>query len=38
MLAGPEWRYVELLTSHWPMFTRPDDLAAALADLAPPSA
>jgi pimeloyl-ACP methyl ester carboxylesterase len=38
MLAGPEWRYVELLTSHWPMFTRPDDLAAALADLAPSSA
>lgn len=33
MLSGPEWRLVELLTSHWPMFTRPGDLAAVLGDI-----
>jgi pimeloyl-ACP methyl ester carboxylesterase len=33
MLSGPEWRFVELLTSHWPMFTRPDDLATVLSDI-----
>lgn len=33
MLSGPEWRFVELLTSHWPMFTRPDDLAATLDEI-----
>jgi pimeloyl-ACP methyl ester carboxylesterase len=29
-LAGPEWRLVELPTGHWPMFSRPDDLAELL--------
>ena len=29
-LAGPEWRFVELPTGHWPMFSRPDDLADLL--------
>jgi pimeloyl-ACP methyl ester carboxylesterase len=32
-LAGPEWRFVELPTGHWPMFSRPDDLAELLLDL-----
>jgi pimeloyl-ACP methyl ester carboxylesterase len=32
-LAGPEWRFVELPTGHWAMFSRPHDLAAALLDL-----
>ena len=31
-LAGPEWRFVELPTGHWPMFSRPDDLAELLLD------
>ena len=31
--TGPHWRFVELPTGHWPMFSRPDDLAAALLDL-----
>ena len=31
--AGPEWRFVELPTGHWPMFSRPDDLAELLLDL-----
>ncbi|MBA2518143.1 MAG: alpha/beta hydrolase [Chloroflexia bacterium] len=35
MMAGPEWRFVELLTSHWPMFSRPDELAAVLDEAAP---
>ena len=26
-LASPKWRFVELPTGHWPMFSRPDDLA-----------
>jgi pimeloyl-ACP methyl ester carboxylesterase len=30
---GPEWRFVELPTGHYPMFSRPDDLAAVLLDL-----
>ena len=34
MLSGPEWRFIELLTSHWPMFSRPDELASELAELA----
>ena len=34
MLSGPEWRYVELSTSHWPMFTRLEELAALLAETA----
>ena len=29
-LAGPNWSFVELPTGHWPMFSRPDDLAALL--------
>jgi pimeloyl-ACP methyl ester carboxylesterase len=29
-LAGPEWRFVELSTGHWPMFSRPDNLAELL--------
>ncbi len=32
-LAGPEWRLVELPTGHWPMFSRPEDLAALLIDI-----
>jgi pimeloyl-ACP methyl ester carboxylesterase len=31
-LAGPEWRFVDLPTGHYPMFSRPDDLAALLRD------
>jgi pimeloyl-ACP methyl ester carboxylesterase len=34
-LAGPEWRFLELPTGHWPMFSRPDDLAEQLHDLPP---
>ena len=34
-LAGPEWRFVELPTGHWPMFSRPDDLAALLIEIPP---
>lgn len=29
-LAGPQWSFVELMTSHWPMFSAPDQLADAL--------
>jgi pimeloyl-ACP methyl ester carboxylesterase len=32
-LASPNWRFVELPTGHWPMFSRPDDLAGVLLDL-----
>jgi hypothetical protein len=32
-LARPEWRFVELPTGHYPMFSRPDDLAKLLLDL-----
>ena len=32
-LAGPEWRFVELPTGHWPMFSRAEDLAKLLLDL-----
>jgi pimeloyl-ACP methyl ester carboxylesterase len=32
-LAGPTWRLVELPTGHWPMFSRPKDLAKLLLDL-----
>src|SRR3712207_6570237 len=31
--AGPEWRFVELPTGHWPMFSRPEDLAELLLKL-----
>jgi pimeloyl-ACP methyl ester carboxylesterase len=34
-LAGPEWRFVELPTGHWAMFSRPDDLAELLIDIPP---
>ncbi|MFI0352009.1 alpha/beta fold hydrolase [Actinomadura sp. 9N407] len=33
MLAGPEWSFRELPTGHWPMLSRPADLAALLGDL-----
>lgn len=33
-MAGPEWRFVELPTGHWPMFSRPKDLARALDEVA----
>ena len=32
-MAGPNWRFVELPTGHYPMFSRPDDLARVLLDL-----
>jgi hypothetical protein len=32
-LAGPDWRFVELPTGHWPMFSRPEDLAKLLLNL-----
>jgi hypothetical protein len=32
-LAGPKWRFVELPTGHWPMFSKPDDLAELLLEL-----
>jgi pimeloyl-ACP methyl ester carboxylesterase len=32
-LAGPKRRFVELPTGHWPMFSRPEDLAKLLLDL-----
>jgi pimeloyl-ACP methyl ester carboxylesterase len=32
-VAGPEWRFVELPTGHWPMFSRPEGLAELLLDL-----
>jgi hypothetical protein len=32
-LASPSWRFVELPTGHWPMFSRPEDLAGLLLDI-----
>jgi hypothetical protein len=32
-MASPNWRFVELPTGHYPMFSRPDDLAAVLLNL-----
>jgi pimeloyl-ACP methyl ester carboxylesterase len=32
-MASPNWRFIELPTGHYPMFSRPDDLAAELLDL-----
>jgi hypothetical protein len=29
-MADEQWRFEELPTSHWPMFTRPGDLAEIL--------
>ena len=34
-LGGPQWSFVELPTSHWPMFSAPDELAGALDHLSP---
>lgn len=31
-MIGPEWRYVELPTGHWPMFSEPEKLAGILHD------
>jgi pimeloyl-ACP methyl ester carboxylesterase len=33
-LAEPGWEFIELPTGHWPMFSRPHDLAALLGRLA----
>jgi pimeloyl-ACP methyl ester carboxylesterase len=33
-MTQPPWRYLELDTGHWPMFSAPDRLAGMLADLA----
>ncbi|MEV7600846.1 alpha/beta fold hydrolase [Kitasatospora sp. NPDC089797] len=33
-MAGPGWELRELPTGHWPMFSRPADTAAVLAELA----
>ncbi|MFJ9446083.1 alpha/beta hydrolase [Kitasatospora sp. NPDC101235] len=33
-LSGPNWEMRELPTGHWPMFSRPADTAAVLAELA----
>jgi pimeloyl-ACP methyl ester carboxylesterase len=32
-LSRPNWRFVELPTGHYPMFSRPDDLATVLLNL-----
>jgi pimeloyl-ACP methyl ester carboxylesterase len=34
LMAGPEWTRHELPTGHWPMFSRPAELAALLDELA----
>jgi pimeloyl-ACP methyl ester carboxylesterase len=34
LIASPEWRFVELPTSHWAMFSAPDKLTAILLDAA----
>ncbi|WP_067184777.1 alpha/beta fold hydrolase [Microtetraspora niveoalba] len=34
-LAGPEWELREVPTGHWPMFSRPVDTAAVLAEITP---
>jgi hypothetical protein len=31
--AGPGWRFAELPTGHYPMLSRPEDLAELLLDL-----
>lgn len=33
-LAGPQWQFVDFPTGHWPMFSRPHDLAALLGNIA----
>jgi hypothetical protein len=32
-MASPSWRFIEFPTGHYPMFSRPEDLAAELLDL-----
>jgi pimeloyl-ACP methyl ester carboxylesterase len=32
-MASPSWRFVELPTGHYPMFSRPEDLASVLLDI-----
>jgi hypothetical protein len=32
-MASPNWRFIELPTGHYPMFSRADDLAAVLLEL-----
>jgi hypothetical protein len=32
-MASPSWRFIELPTGHYPMFSRPHDLAAVLLEL-----
>ncbi len=34
-LGGPEWEFAELPTGHWPMFSRPEDLAQLLLGIPP---
>jgi hypothetical protein len=29
-LAGPQWTFIDLPTGHWPMFSKPKELAALL--------
>ena len=29
-MSGPEWRFVELPTGHWPMFSEPAKLVSIL--------
>jgi pimeloyl-ACP methyl ester carboxylesterase len=31
-MSGPEWRFVELPTGHWPMFSEPERLVSTLHD------
>jgi len=33
-LATPGWQFIELPTGHWPMFSRPRELAELLGSLA----
>ena len=32
-MSGPEWSFEELPTGHWPMFSRPEDLARVLLEV-----
>lgn len=34
LLKGERWRLVEMDTGHWPMFSRPEELAGILLDVA----
>jgi pimeloyl-ACP methyl ester carboxylesterase len=36
-MGGPQWRLLELPSGHWPMFSRPNDLAEVLGGLLPPA-